>query len=52
MNDRRAIGLVERLTQTIKSRLACIKEEKSTNTAFHVKYALMIFIHQLRISQQ
>ena len=29
VNDHRAIGLVERLIQTIKNRLACIKEEKS-----------------------
>ena len=28
VNDHRAIGLVERLIQTIKNRLACIKEEK------------------------
>ena len=52
VNDHRAIGLVERLIQTIKSRLACIKEEKSLNNAFHIKYALKIFIHQLRICKQ
>ena len=28
VNDHRAIGLVERLIQTIKNILACIKEEK------------------------
>ena len=50
--DHRAIGLVERLFQTVKIRLACIKEEKSTNNAFHVKYALKIIIHQLRICKQ
>ena len=41
VNDHCAIGLVGRLIQTIKSRLACIKEEKLANNAFHVKYALM-----------
>ena len=51
-NDHRAIGLVERLIQVIKSRLACIKEDKSTNNAFHIKYALKIIIHQLRIYKQ
>ena len=52
MNDHRAIGLVERLIQVIKNRLACIKEEKSSTNAFHVKHALMIIIHQLRICKQ
>ena len=52
VNDHRAIGLVERLIQTIKSRLACIKEEKSTKNAFHVKYTIKIIIHQLRIGKQ
>ena len=31
VNDHRAVGLVERLIQTIRNRLACIKEEKSAN---------------------
>ena len=52
VNDHRAIGLVERLIQTIKNRLACIKEEKSSTNAFHVKHALKIIIHQLRICKQ
>ena len=52
VNDHRALGLVERLIQTIKNRLACIKEEKSSTNAFHVKHALMIIIHQLRICKQ
>ena len=52
VNDHRAIGLVERLIQTIKNRLACIKEEKSSTNAFHVKHALMIIIHQLRICKR
>ena len=52
VNDHRAIGLVERLIQTIKKRLACIKEEKSSINAFHVKHALKIIIHNLRICKQ
>ena len=52
VNDHRAIGLVERLLQTIKNRLACIKEEKLSTHAFHVKHALKIIIHQLRICKQ
>ena len=47
VNDHRAIGLVERLIQTIKNRLACIKEEELSTRAFHVKHALKIIIHQL-----
>ena len=45
VNDHHAHGLVERLIQTIKNRLACIKEEKSTNNSFYVKYALSSIIH-------
>ena len=52
VNDHRAIGLVERLIQTIKNRLACIKEEKLSTHAFHVKHALKIIIYQLRICKQ
>ena len=52
VNDHRAIGLVERLIQTIKNRLACIKEEKLSTNAFHVKLALKIIIHQMRICKQ
>ena len=52
VNYYRAIGLVDRLIQTIKNRLACIKEEKSSTKAFHVKHALKIIIHQLRIFKQ
>ena len=51
-NDHCAIGSVERLIRTIKIRLACIKEEKSANKAFHVKHALKIIIHHLRICKQ
>ena len=52
VNDHRAIGLVESLIQTIKNRLAYIKEEKSSANAFHVKHALEIILHQLRICKQ
>ena len=52
VNDHRAIGLVERLIQTIKNGLACIKEEKLSTRDFHVKHALKIIIHQLRICKQ
>ena len=37
VNDHRGIGLVERLIQTIKNRLACIKEEELSTRAFHEK---------------
>ena len=52
VKDHRAIGLVERLIQTIKNRFACIKEEKSSANAFRVKNALKIIILQLRICKQ
>ena len=52
LNEHHVIGLVERLSQTIKNKLACIKEEKSSINAFHVKHALKIIIHQLRICKQ
>ena len=45
VNDHRAIGLVERLIQTIKNRLACIKEDKLSTRAFHVRHALKIITH-------
>ena len=52
VNNHRAVGLVEKLIQTIKNRLACIKEEKSPAKSFHVKHALKIIIDQLRICKQ
>ena len=52
VNDHRAFGLVERLIQTVKNRVAFIKEEKWSTNAFHVKHALKIIIHQLRICKQ
>ena len=50
-NDRRAIGLVERLIQTNKNRLAFIKEEKSDTNSFHIMHALKTIVHQLRIDR-
>ena len=51
-NDNRVTGLVERLIQTINNRLASIKEEKSIDNEFHVKQALKIIVHQLRVCKQ
>ena len=45
LKDHCAIGLVDRLIQTIKNRLAWIIEEKLSANVFHVKYALKIIIH-------
>ena len=52
VNDHHAIHLVERLIQTIKNRLACIREEKSRDNAFQVKHATKIITHQLQICKQ
>ena len=52
VNDYRAIGLVERLVQTIKIRLACTEEEKFASNTFHVRHAIKIINHQLRICKQ
>ena len=52
VNDPSAIGLVERLIQTINNRLACIIEEKSADNAFYARHALKIIIHQLQICKQ
>ena len=52
VSDHRAIGLVERLIQTMKKRLACIKEEKLANKTFHVKHAIKIITHQQRICKK
>ena len=48
-NDHRAIGLVERLIDTIKQRLACIKEANKELNSFTIKAALKSIIYQLRI---
>ena len=48
VNDYQAIGLVERLLQTIKIRIGFIKEKKSATGSFIIKHALKIIFHQLR----
>ena len=50
-NDHRAIGLVERLIQTIKRRLSCMKLD-SRNNAFTIKEAIKSIVYQLRIFNQ
>ena len=52
VNNNRAIGLVEGLIQTIMSGLACIEGEKLATNSFHMKHALKIIIHQLRICKK
>ena len=46
-NDHRAIGLVERLIQTIKRRLSCMKIDNINNT-FTIKEAIKTIVYQLR----
>ena len=48
--DHRAIGLVERLIQTIKNRLACIKT--AARNQFNVKASINSIIYQLRICRR
>ena len=50
IHDHRAIGLVERLIQTIKNRLACIKT--AARNQFNVKASINSIIYQLRICRQ
>ena len=50
IHDHRAIGLVERLIQTIKNRLACIKT--AARNQFNVKASFNSIIYQLRICRQ
>ena len=50
-NDHRAIGLVERLIQTIKRRLSCMKLDHRNNT-FTIKAAIKAIVYQLRICKQ
>ena len=50
-NDHRAIGLVERLIQTIKRRLSCMKLDTINNT-FTIKEAMKSIVYQLRICKQ
>ena len=50
--DHLAIGLVQRVIQTINNRLVCIREEKLVTNSFYIKHARKIIIHQLRICKQ
>ena len=50
-NDQRAIGLVERLIQTIKGRLSCMKLDNRSNT-FTIKEAIKSTVYQLSICKQ
>ena len=50
IHDHRAIGLVERLIQTIQNRLACIKT--AARNQFNMKASINSIIYQLRICRQ
>ena len=50
-NDHRAIGLVERLIQTIKRRLSYMKLDNRNNT-FTIKEAIKSIVYPLRICKQ
>ena len=50
-NDHRAIGLVERLIQTIKRRLSCMKLD-NRNKSFTIKEAIKSIVYQLRICKR
>ena len=50
IHDHKAIGLVERLIQTIKNRLACIKT--AAQNQFKLKASINSIIYQLRICRQ
>ena len=50
-NDHRAFGLVERLIQTIKRRLSCMKSGSRNNT-FAITEAIKSIVYQLRICKQ
>ena len=49
-NDHRAIGLVERLIQTIKRQLSCMKSQ--LNKKFNLENSFKAIIQRLRISKQ
>ena len=50
IRDHRAIGLVERLIQTIRNRLVCIKT--AARNRFYLKASINSIIYQLRICRQ
>ena len=49
-NDQRAIGLLERIIQTIKHQLSCMKSQ--LNKKFELEESLKAIIQRLRISKQ
>ena len=49
-NDHRAIGLVERIIQTIKRQLSCMKSQ--LNKKFYLENSLKAIIQRLRVSKQ
>ena len=49
-NDHRAMGLVERIIQTIKRQLSCMKSQ--LNKKFNLENSLKAIIQRLRISKQ
>ena len=49
-NDHRAIGLVERIIQTIKRQLSCMKSQ--LNKKFNLENSLKAILQRLRISKQ
>ena len=51
VNNHRAIGLVDRLIQTIKRRLSCM-ELDNRNKTFTIKEAIKSIVYQLRICKQ
>ena len=51
VNDHRAIGLEERLIQTIKRSLSCMKLD-NRNQSFTIKEAINSIVYQLRVCKQ
>ena len=51
MNDHRSIGLVERLIQTVKRRLGCIKLD-TTQRPFNIEQSLRQIPQELRICRK
>ena len=49
-NDHRAIGLVERIIQTIQRQLSCMKSQ--LNKKFNLENSLKAIIQRLKISKQ
>ena len=50
MHNHRAIGLIERLIQSLKNHLDCIKT--AARNRFNLKASMNSFMHQLRICRQ